>query len=240
MGGEERWYSPRFYQELNLTRQSAREILPIVLDLLKPTSIVDVGCGAGHWLATAVELGIGDILGIEGAWVLKTELAIPQDRLLLHDLSQPLSLARRFDLALCLEVGEHLRPTQARGFVESLCRAADNVLFSAAIPGQGGRHHVNEQWPSYWALVFQEFQYDCYDVVRPQLWNHPRVLWYYAQNCLLFARRGPAGHLGVPTEPLSLVHPTLWSAQLNKMNSVGKLLERLPKAMLRRVRGKKT
>jgi hypothetical protein len=240
MGGEARWYSPRFYQELNLTRQSAREILPIILDLLKPRSIVDVGCGLGHWLATATELGIGDILGIEGPWVLRADLAIPRDRFLLHDLRQPLSLSRRFDLALCLEVGEHLAPAQGRDFVASLCRAADNVLFSAAIPGQGGRHHVNEQWPSYWALFFREFQYDCYDVVRPRVWNHPQVLWYYAQNCLLFARSGAADHLGVPTEPLSLVHPALWSAQVDKMNSVGKLLEGLPKAMLRRIRGNKT
>ena len=238
MGSEERWYSPRFYRELNLTRQSAREILPIILDLIKPTSIVDVGCGVGHWLATASELGIADIQGVEGPWVLKMDLAIPADKFLPHHLSQPLVLARRFDLALCLEVGEHLPPTQAQEFVQSLCRLADYVLFSAAIPGQGGRHHVNEQWPSYWALLFQESQYDCYDVVRPKVWNRPGVLWYYAQNCLLFARRAPASHLGVPAEPLSLVHPTLWSAQVDKMNSVGKLLERLPKAMVRRFRAK--
>lgn len=232
MGSEERWYTPGFYQELNATRDSAREILPIILDLLKPTSIIDVGCGTGHWLATAVELGISDIWGIDGAWVLNANLAIPRDKFAVHDLGQPLSLTRRFDLAISLEVAEHLPATQARSFVQSLCAAADRVLFSAAIPGQGGRHHINEQWPSHWASLFQECRYECYDVVRPILWNNPRVLWYYAQNCLLFAPRGSSSHLGSPTDPLSLVHPALWSAQVAKMSSLGKLVERLPEAFL--------
>ena len=236
MGSEERWYSPRFYQELKATRESAREILPIIIALLAPTSLVDVGCGAGHWLAMASELGIGDILGVDGPWVLKMDLAIPRDKFLVHDLSKPLSLARRFHLALCLEVAEHLAPGQARSFVQSLCTAADWVLFSAAIPGQGGRHHVNEQWPSYWAALFAQCHYDCYDVVRQKLWNNPRVLWYYAQNCLLFARHGSASRLGEPSDPLSLVHRTLWSAQVAKMDSLGKLLEGLPKLFLNRFR----
>ena len=240
MGSEERWYSPRFYQELNATRDSAREILPLIFELVKPASIIDVGCGTGHWLAAALELGIADILGIDGAWVLNAKLAIPADKFAAHDLSQPLSVTRRFDLAISLEVAEHLPASQARSFVQSLCRAADKVLFSAAIPGQGGRHHLNEQWPSYWASLFRECDYECYDVVRPKVWNNPRVLWYYAQNCLLFAPRSSASYLGLPTDPWPLVHPSLWCSQVAKMNSFGKLLERLPKAFMGLFRNRRT
>jgi hypothetical protein len=112
-----------------------------------------------------------------------------------------------------------------------LCRAADKVLFSAAIPGQGGRRHINEQWPKYWSDLFGELGYGCHDLLRLQVWNNPHVLWYYAQNCLLFARKGTASGLGPPAEPLPLVHPAAWSAQVARWNSPAKLLERLPKAL---------
>ncbi len=230
MGNERKFYTPEFYRELASVRQSADEILPLVLDLLHPTSIVDIGCGAGHWLASAVQFGVKDVLGVDGSWALNAELAIPAEKFIARDLRVPLSLGRKFDLALSLEVAEHLPASHARKLVRSLCQAADVVLFSAAIPGQGGRHHVNEQWPSYWALIFQEFEYECYDLMRPRIWDSPKIAWYYAQNILIFAREGFLQRLGPPARPLPLVHPALWLAQITRMNSVGKLLERLPKA----------
>lgn len=242
MGKEKRFYNPKFYRELEATRDSARETLPIIFDLmkrdlLKPASMVDIGCGAGHWLAVAAELGVKDILGIDGEWALRAQLAIPRDKFIEHDLRSPLKLGRRFDVALSLEVAEHLPESQARAFVETLCEAADRVVFSAAIPGQGGRHHINEQWPDYWAELFRGLGYECYDVLRPRIWDNPRVLWYYAQNCLIFTRTGTLSQLGTPATPLSLVHPGLWSVRVSHMNSPGKLLERLPKALLSRFKG---
>jgi len=230
MSKEPHFYDAKFYRELNATRESAREILPIVVGLLKPESIVDIGCGSGHWLATAIELGVGDVLGVDGAWAIKTKLAIPQEKFLVHDLGTPLKLNRRFDLAISLEVAEHLPASQARPFIELLCACADTVLFSAAIPGQGGRHHINEQWPVYWADLFAGLGFECYDPLRPALWDNPRVLWYYAQNCLIYARGDSNAKASPVAKPRSLVHPALWSKQLERLNSPGKLLERLPKA----------
>ena len=236
MAREERFYTPKFYRDLAATGTAAREILPLLIEMLRPTSILDVGCGAGHWLAVAAELGVRDILGVDGDWVLKTQLVLPRDKLLVHDLSQPLSLGRTFDLAISLEVGEHLPAARARSFVEMLCSVSNNVVFSAAIPGQGGRHHVNEQWPAYWARLFSQFGFECYDVLRPRIWNNSRVLWYYAQNCLIFVRAGTVNNLGTPGEPLSVVHPCLWSRHIADLASPGKLLERLPKAFLAVIR----
>ena len=238
MAQEERFYNPKFYRNLTATRASAREMLPLILELLKPASIVDIGCGAGYWLVSAAELGVRDILGVEGEWVLKTELVLPRDKLVVHDLARPLSLDRTFDLAFSLEVAEHLPAAQAQPFVETLCKISNKVVFSAAIPGQGGRHHVNEQWPAYWARLFSQFGFECYDVLRPKIWNNPRILWYYVQNSLVFARAGAVSSLGPPAEPLPLVHPVLWSRHLAAMASPGKLLERLPKALLARIRGR--
>lgn len=231
----DRYYDPKFYRELASSQESAREILPLVLDVVKPASVIDIGCGTGNWLAIARELGVGEVLGIDGPWV-KAQLAIPAEKFIEHDLSTPLRLDRRFDLALSLEVAEHLPGSAAETFVRSVCDTADVVLFSAAIPGQGGRHHMNEQWPAYWAELFQRFGYCCYDFVRPRIWNNPRVTWHYAQNALLFAH--PESHLsfGEPVIPLSLVHPILWSSQVARLSHPGKLLESLFKAILTSVR----
>ena len=234
MSGEDRFYNAKFYRELEQTRVSARIILPIVISLLKPASMVDIGCGAGHWLSAAAELGISDLLGVEGGWISAAKLAVPREKIVIHDLGTPLDLGRRFDLAMSLEVAEHLPEAKAREFVQTLCNAADRVLFSAAIPGQGGRHHLNEQWPKYWANLFGEFGYGCHDLVRPQVWNNPSVLWYYAQNCLLFIRVGTDPGLRPAAEPLALVHPAAWSAEVARWDSPGKLIERLPKAIFGR------
>lgn len=238
MSKEPRLYDAKFYRELDSTRESAREILPIVIDLVKPASIVDIGCGTAHWLATAVDLGIHDVLGVDGEWAVKAKLEIPQQKFLEHDLRTPLKLDRKFDLAISLEVAEHLPASQARAFVELLCNCADTVLFSAAIPGQGGRHHINEQWPAYWADLFSGFGFHCYDVLRPNLWNNPGVLWYYAQNCMIYARAESLRNASPVEKPLSIVHPVLWSEQIKRLNSPGKLLERLPKAFLVALRGR--
>jgi len=235
MSDEKRLYDEKFYQELEQTRDSARQVLPIVIELLHPASVVDVGCGEGHWLSVAQELGIVDVLGVEGEWIAKANPAIAREKIRIHDLRQPLSVGRSFDLALALEVAEHLPAANARLFVQALCDAADRVLFSAAIPGQGGRNHVNEQWPQYWANLFSEFGYECYDAIRPRIWSNSKVQWYYAQNCLLFASAGTAPGLGVPGVPTPLVHPSAWIAQLNRWNSPGKILEHLPKAMWSRI-----
>jgi len=234
-----KYYNPKFYRELASAQESAREILPLVLNAVKPASVIDIGCGTGNWLVMAQELGVHDVLGIDGPWV-KAQLAIPPDKFVEHDLSAPLKLDRRFDLALSLEVAEHLPASAAQIFVQSLCDAADVVLFSAAIPGQGGRRHVNEQWPAYWAELFADFQYECYDFLRPKIWNNPRVTWHYAQNSLIFAHAGSRHFFGEPTTPLSLVHPVLWSSQVARMKNPGKLLESLPKAIVASLKPKKT
>jgi SAM-dependent methyltransferase len=213
-----RYYNPKFYRELASAQESAREILPLVLDAVTPASAVDIGCGTGNWLSVASELGVDEILGVDGPWV-KAQLAIPAEKFIPHDLSTPLKLGRRFDIALSLEVAEHLPASAARVFVQSLCEVADVVVFSAAIPGQGGRRHINEQWPAYWADLFQELQ--------------------YAQNSMIFVRAGSRYPFGEPVRPLPLVHPVLWTAQVARMKNPGKLLESLPKAILASIRRKK-
>lgn len=118
------------------------------------------------------------------------QLEIPAERFQAADLERPLSLNRRFDLVVSLEVAEHLAAECADNFVESLTRLGPAVLFSAAIPYQGGACHVNEQWPSYWVKRFQGRGYEPVDCLRRRVWQDRRVEWWYAQNTLLYAERG--------------------------------------------------
>jgi SAM-dependent methyltransferase len=189
-------------------------VLPWLLELLEPESIVDVGCGTGTWLQAARENGIDDVLGLDGPWVRPDVLEIPPERFLAIELAAPPKLDRTFDLVLSLEVAEHLPPSQAEDFVDQLTALGPVVVFSAAVPGQGGAGHTNEQWPGYWSELFARRGYEAVDCLREVFWDDEAVDWWYAQNLLLFAR--PAALDAVPRlrehpsrrkTPLSLVHP---------------------------------
>lgn len=209
-------YTDEFYRRhREPSLRSAREIVPLILRLVQPRSVVDVGCGIGTWLSVFREHGVTDVCGMDGDWVDRTMLIIPADRFLAVDVRRPLQLDRRFDLAVSLEVAEHLPRECAQAFVDSLTRLAPAVLFSAAIPFQGGTGHINEQWPDYWVEYFAENRYAVIDCIRKTIWQNPRVEWYYAQNALMFASpdflaRSPTlqqelAHTA--TSQLSLVHP---------------------------------
>lgn len=201
-------YTPAFFDELaNGTWESAQAVVPIVYDLVRPASVLDVGCGVGTWLAEWGNAGVSDLLGVDGDYVDRSALKIPVDKFTPVDLKEPLSLGRKFDLVQTLEVAEHLDETRADTFVESLTRHGDTILFSAAIPGQGGTHHVNEQWPSYWAQKFAKAGYTAHDIIRPRIWTDQRIQYWYRQNILIFARER-VFH-GVEAN-LDRVHPELW------------------------------
>jgi SAM-dependent methyltransferase len=181
-------YTTEFFDTIrDGSRRSAEVVVPIVLELLKSKSVIDVGCGDGTWLSVFRELGVNDVCGLDGEYVDVTQLRIPRDLFNATDLSSPFEAARKFDLAMSLEVAEHLPSPSAKGFVESLTRLAPLILFSAAIPLQGGTNHLNEQWPEYWAELFKNHDYVPIDFIRGRIWSNPQVEWYYAQNTLLFA-----------------------------------------------------
>jgi SAM-dependent methyltransferase len=209
-------YTKTFYQEMrNGARLSAEVMVPIVLQMIPASSVVDVGCGDGTWLAAFHKFGIKDFLGIDGDYVQAEDLQIAPKYFQPLDLSKPFRLERRFDLAISLEVAEHLPRDSASSFIESLIRLAPAVLFSAAIPLQGGNNHVNEQWPDVWAALFREYDYLPIDFIRRRVWKNKSVDWWYVQNTILFAEaKYVAGNATLKSEleqtnleQLSLVHP---------------------------------
>jgi SAM-dependent methyltransferase len=182
-------YDETFYRrQVEGSLTSARAILPIVLDLVPARGVVDFGCGRGTWLKVCLENGMERVLGLDGDYVARESLLIPAEHFRPVDLRQPIRLDEPFDLAMCLEVAEHLPAECARALVESLAAAAPIVLFSAAVPGQGGMAHLNEQWPPYWERHFAEAGMRKHDVIRPLVWRDRSVERWYRQNLYLFAR----------------------------------------------------
>jgi len=200
--------------------QSAEQIVPYIMELVRPKSIVDVGCGVGAWLAAFRDIGhIKDYLGIDGDYIQKQHLLIDQSNFLAKNLEKmPITCGRSFDLAVSLEVAEHLAEELALPFVESLTRLAPVILFSAAIPNQGGANHIHERWPSYWAELFSRFHYVPVDCIRRKFWNNEKVSWWYSQNIILYAKFDQLEKYpflnkeydSFKEPPLSLVHPRLW------------------------------
>ena len=182
---------------------------PVVIDLVvkalgRIESVIDVGCASGGWLREFADRG-AEILGIDGEYA-RSSLVIPESAFVAHDLSRPLpTQPSRYKLAVCLEVAEHLPADRGPALVSELASLSDSVLFSAAIPGQTGEHHVNLRWQSYWMGLFQAQGYGAIDCVRPAVWTNPNVPWWYAQNALLYVR-GVASASGMP---IDVVHPGL-------------------------------
>ncbi|MFD5536631.1 class I SAM-dependent methyltransferase [Streptomyces sp. NPDC127079] len=214
-------YTQEFYEEyVPGSESSAKVVVPMIMELVRPTSVIDVGCGVGGWLEEFRRQGVEDVIGIDGEWVPPTLLKIPAERFRAVDLERLGAPEKTFDLAMCLEVAEHLQESAGRDLVSFLTRSADFVAFSAAIPGQGGTGHINEQWLDYWSRFFDAHDYRLFDPIRAVLWDDESVEPWYAQNLVFFARSGAdadslaklaAGH-AKNAIPVKAVHPGMREA----------------------------
>jgi len=212
-------YSGNFYARHQAgAARSASQIVPMVLEWTKARSVIDIGCGVGAWLSVFKQQGVDDIFGVDGPWVDLSMLRIPRQTFAAFDLQQPYKPLRTYDLAMSVEVAEHLPAACAATFVRTLTGLSQVVLFSAAVPHQGGEHHVNEQWPDYWTELFAAEGYRVIDPLRRRIWKNEAVDWFYAQNLLMFAT---ADYLAVHgdlkteqerTDPgqLAIVHPSMY------------------------------
>jgi SAM-dependent methyltransferase len=180
-------YDSDFYRFLaSFATRSAEHVVPLLNGLVPISSVADFGCGRGAWLSVWQKAGAA-VIGIDGPYVGSEDLMIPPDRFCAADLSQPIHMGRRFDLVQSLEVAEHLPSDRAAGFIRTLTDHSSLVMFSAAVPGQGGEHHLNEQPLEYWRDRFRAQGYVAIDCVRPQLAMNLQVQNWYRYNLIVYA-----------------------------------------------------
>lgn len=182
-------YNDDFYKRRNeYTAYSANQILNLVFRYFDIHTAVDIGCGVGTWLNVIKTKG-GGVVGLDGKYVNKNYLVIGCDEFIETDLEERIQINQTFDLAISLEVAEHLSKKRAATFVEDLCGLSDTILFSAATILQGGEGHQNEQRLSYWSKMFSERGYYMMDFIRPAIWNDSQIPVWYRQNTVVFAKK---------------------------------------------------
>lgn len=222
-------YGQDFYRDRNkLTEHAASRVLDILKEYGTASSVVDVGGGVGTWVRTAKEkfgCRMEDVLLIDGNYIDSALLQIEETRFKPWDLEKRITVDRKFDLAISLEVAEHLSEQRAASFVEDLTKLSDLVLFSAAIPYQGGTEHVNEQPLSYWVKLFGDCHYEAFDVIRPCIQSDQEIPFWYRQNIVVFIKEKSEAweqyvskHKNLP--PLSMVSMDAYMSIQNKIHSL--------------------
>ena len=200
-------YSNTFYDYIEKgALPSAKALVGLVSHWLNPQSVLDVGCGRGIWLKTWKESGASEIFGVDGSYVDALRLHIEKAEFQAVDLAGGFSLGRKFDLVQSLEVAEHLPPASSTRFIESLSAHGDVILFSAAVPGQGGENHQNERDLSFWRAEFERLGYSAFDAVRPRLLSRVEVEPWYRFNTILYANAPGAERL--PADIRATLVPT--------------------------------
>lgn len=222
-------YGDDFYRsQLEGSYKSARRYAERILSVYRPSSVVDAGCGRGAWLKAFRDCGAEKIVGLDGPWNSSSNMVDSSIDFRGVDLNKPIALedSKRFDLAMSVEVAEHLKASSARDFVASLTRLADAVLFASAFSGQGGTNHINEQPHTYWARLFAEQGYLPYDLFRPAFWGDSDIEFWYQQNVFLYVKRNSpltstlaeAGHQPLQNIAfMDCIHPALYAAKLGQI-----------------------
>ena len=227
-------YDKVFFDYINEgSGRSARRIVPLLMQMASPLSVLDIGSGAGAWLKEWSAYELDDWIGVDGDYVDLRQLLIPPAPFLRRDLSQPFSLGRKFDLVCSFEVAEHISLAYADQFVDNAVAHGDVVAFSAATPGQGGEFHVNEQPYDYWRAKFFARGYSCFDALRPLIVGDRQIEPWYRYNILLFANAEGVKRLSTATRetlldqaaPTSDVSPIQWKVRRA-------ILARLPRSLV--------
>ncbi len=216
------FYAHRHQSTTYAAEQVFKTLLPVIPE---PHSAIDFGCGVGTWLNTLQNMSkVETVTGVDGPWVQTDMLEIPKQSFHSADLNPAFPLQQRYDLAMSLEAAEHLYPESAPTFVKTLCDASDFILFSAAVPGQEGKNHFNEQWPEYWQALFDKQSYEVVDCLRGPIWHDDKIPFWYRQNVLLYVKSSRLNELTLDAThrrpPLSIVHPLIFEERYKKTLSI--------------------
>jgi len=211
------FYDHHFYDKLEKeVLKSSKVLAPIIVNKYNPKSILDIGCGNGIWLKTFEDYGINDYLGTDGDYVNEDIFRADYSKFIAKNLESEVNFNKKFDLAISLEVGEHISKHSSETYIKSICKHSDLIIFSAAIPGQKGTNHINENPQSFWAELFKKQGFHPYDEIRPIIWYDSRILYWYRQNIIVYKKET---NTKPPTnKELNLIHPEFKFREMNIKN----------------------
>jgi len=112
--------------------------------LYHPEKAADLGCGNGRYCTIFKSYGWPIVHGYEGTPDINS-LGIYDD--IMHlDLTKRRWVDIKYSFVLCLEVGEHIPAKHQEVFLDNVAEfTSKDLIFSWAVPGQGGKGHFNEQ-----------------------------------------------------------------------------------------------
>ncbi len=162
-----KFYTNHFFESIHSSSTlAAKLIVPIIYNSLRPKSVVDIGCGSGAWLAAwKTQPFAPKVLGVDSQLNQTLASILKSGEFLENNLEDSLNIDETFDLTICLEVAEHIRPEFSESLVNSLTKLSKFILFSAAPPGDGGMNHVNEKPFGFWKELFESHGYRCFDYI---------------------------------------------------------------------------
>jgi SAM-dependent methyltransferase len=219
------------HEEYTHNLDSPSQIVPVLIDIFTPASVIDVGCGIGTFLHSFKQQGVKQVVGVDGSWANKDLVYkyLKPEEFIEQDLSENIQTDRQFDLAICLEVAEHLSAEKAESLVKNLTKLSKVIVFSAAIPCQGGQNHINEQWSGYWQNLFRQHKFYFKDVLRPYFWQNDKIHWWYRQNMFVVLHESVKDKFQFPqidnNAILDFVHPQLLYTKQEEIDKIkaGKL-----------------
>jgi len=185
-------YNDKFFEKnLEWNTPIAAQLVGVLMDYFHPGSVVDLGCGNAEFLNEFQKKGIV-VQGYEGSRSAIGKALIDRKYIKLFDLRNRIEAKERYDLALCLEVAEHIENKFSAGLVENLTDLSDTVVFTAATPGQGGHFHINEQPHEFWINIFKRMNYSYDAKTTEEVKSSMRkagILSWYCDNLMVFKGR---------------------------------------------------
>jgi SAM-dependent methyltransferase len=175
----------------------AQQAAPIFADLISkdfhPRRMVDVGCGTGALIQALTATGC-ECKGLEYADAAIKTCQARGLNVRKFDIESEIveTTSGEFDVVTSMEVGEHLPKEKADRYIVLLTSLAPVVIYTAAIPGQGGSDHVNEQPHEYWIEKFERRGYR-YEKGQSERWRKEtkerEMPYFYSDNIMIFQKR---------------------------------------------------
>lgn len=213
-------YSHKYFDKHKMAaRKSARHVVPFVMSVIRPISIADIGCGSGQWTKEFISNGVKRAYAFDAfaspCWGV-ADNSVDFQKI---DLEDCVADFPDVELVCWLEVAEHLSKSSCNRILSYIVERTDAILFSCAVPGQGGTGHISERRLSDWVSDFKEFGFCCQDILRPRFWNDENISWWYRQNAVIFAKENSVASNAIrsfrlPTfRGMDLIHPDLFEVR---------------------------